>query len=51
MQIHDELILEVNPKDLDRCTDLVTSVMMNVAKLDVALEINANYGHNWAEVK
>jgi DNA polymerase-1 len=49
MQVHDELVLEVPEKELDRVKSNVERLMMGVAKLDVPLLVEAGVGANWEE--
>jgi DNA polymerase-1 len=49
MQVHDELILEVNEKALDKVIDGLTQRMSAAAKLDVPLLVEAGVGDNWDE--
>lgn len=49
MQVHDELILEVNEKTLDKVVDGLTHRMSGAATLDVPLLVEAGVGDNWDE--
>lgn len=49
LQIHDELLFEVVPEELDSLSALVVREMENVIKLSVPLTVECNYGHNWLE--
>jgi DNA polymerase-1 len=49
LQIHDELLFEVAPTEVDRLARLVESEMRSVMKLRVPLKIDVKWGHNWAE--
>lgn len=48
LQVHDELILEVAPGELDRVRDLVTDAMGHAATLDVPLDVHIGIGPTWA---
>jgi len=48
LQVHDELLLEVPTDELDATSDLVRTVMQNVADVGVPLEAEAGSGPNWA---
>ncbi len=47
MQVHDELVLEVNRKHLEEVEGQVRRLMANAAELDVALEVDVGSGDNW----
>jgi DNA polymerase-1 len=49
MQVHDELVLEVPQTELDIVKPNVERLMMNVARLDVPLVVDAGVGDNWEE--
>jgi len=51
LQVHDELVLEVNPKDLEATKLLVQSTMENAVKLSVPLIVETGVGVNWMEAK
>lgn len=51
LQVHDELILEVHPDDLEACQQLLKSTMENALKLDVPLEVEISYGQTWYDAK
>jgi DNA polymerase-1 len=51
LQIHDELIFEVPPDELDRMRQLVDEEMSRVRRLEVPLKVDVNTGSNWAEAK
>jgi DNA polymerase-1 len=51
LQIHDELVFEVAPADLDRLAALVREEMRSVLQLRVPLKIDVKSGDNWAEVE
>ena len=51
LQIHDELIFEVPPEELDRMKVLVTQVMCQAIKLSVPLKVDIKLGHNWGEME
>jgi DNA polymerase-1 len=50
LQIHDELLFEVDPQDVDRLKQLVREAMIGVANLRVPLKVDVAVGRNWAEV-
>ena len=49
LQIHDELIFEVPPDELDQLAQLVTEEMAGVMRLAVPLEVDLKSGANWAD--
>ena len=49
LQVHDELIFEVAPGELDAVTSLVTAAMAGAADLRVPLEVSTGTGRSWAE--
>jgi DNA polymerase-1 len=50
LQIHDELIFEVDEDQAEECRDLVVEVMESVYKLKVPLKVDAAIGDNWGEI-
>jgi DNA polymerase-1 len=51
LSVHDELVFEVPPEELDAMRKLVPDVMENVMKLDVPLKVDVSHGVNWYEAK
>lgn len=51
LQVHDELILNVKPNELEKVKTLVIEEMENVFKLSVSLDVDVNLGKNWYEAK
>jgi DNA polymerase-1 len=49
LQIHDELVFEVAPQQVDPLAKLVRDEMQAVMKLRVPLKVDVNVGDNWAE--
>jgi len=49
MQVHDELVLEVNEDHLERVRDLTESIMTEVANLEVDLKVDIGIGDNWEQ--
>jgi DNA polymerase-1 len=49
LQVHDELVIEVAPGELEKVTELVTRGMNSAANLDVPLEVNIGIGKSWDE--
>jgi DNA polymerase-1 len=51
LQVHDELVFEVPPDELERMMKLVRSHMENVVRLEVPLVVDLGVGQNWLEAK
>ena len=51
LQVHDEVVLEVPPAELDNTRDLVVEVMANAFDLRVPLNVNLADGPTWASAK
>ncbi len=49
LSVHDELIFEVPPHELDTVQTLVKEIMEGVWELKVPLKVNLAVGDNWAE--
>ena len=49
MQVHDELVIEVNENQSDELSEITTSVMSEISELDVDLKVDADIGNNWDE--
>jgi DNA polymerase-1 len=49
LSVHDELIFEVPPNELDTLMTLVKEIMESVWELKVPLKVNLAVGDNWAE--
>ena len=49
MQVHDELVFEVDDADADRLIDAVVRRMESAASLDVPLVVDVGRGRNWDE--
>lgn len=49
LQVHDELVLEVPERDLDRVAPLVVETMESAFTLSVPLVADARAGQNWAQ--
>ena len=49
LQIHDELLFEVVPEELDTLRSIVIYEMENVIALSIPLTVECNYGKNWLE--
>jgi len=49
LQVHDELLLEASPKDVERVVSVVKAEMERVARLDVPLVADVKTGPNWLD--
>jgi DNA polymerase I len=49
LQVHDELIFEVLPEELEQLKELVVTEMSGAATLDVPLKVDWGIGRNWLE--
>jgi DNA polymerase I len=49
LQVHDELLFEVAPGELDRLRELVRAAMCGAFELTVPLEVSMGTGRSWAE--
>jgi DNA polymerase-1 len=49
LQIHDELVFDAIPSEVDTLKKIVCEEMENVIKLSVPLTVECNYGNNWLE--
>jgi DNA polymerase-1 len=51
LQVHDELIFEAPPEEVDEVRALAKSEMESVRKLDVPLLVDVGVGENWRDAK
>ena len=51
LQVHDELILEVDDKDKEQAKELLKSCMEGAVKLTVPLEVEVSEANNWYDCK
>lgn len=49
LQVHDELVFDVLPQEVDSLSRLVKEEMESVFKLSIPLTVDCNYGKNWLE--
>ena len=49
LQIHDELVFDTIPDEVETLKGIVVENMENVVKLSVPLTVECNYGANWLE--
>ena len=50
LSVHDELVFEVPPEELDRVKEMIRDLMEGVWELKVPLKVNIGWGDNWAEI-
>ncbi len=51
LQIHDELVIETAPDEVDRVSDILKSEMEQAVKLSVPMEVDCHTGSDWYEAK
>lgn len=51
LQVHDELVFEVAPDDLEASKALIVELMENVCELHVPLKVDVGVGENWLYAK
>ena len=51
IQVHDELVFDVYPGELEIIKEIIPDIMDNIYKLKVPLKVSASYGKNWYEAK
>ena len=49
LSVHDELVFEVPPDELETVKNFVKEVMEGIWNLKVPLKVNVEQGENWAE--
>ncbi len=49
MQVHDELVFDVDKEELEILKDNVSTFMKNAIELDVPMEVGIGHGANWLE--
>ena len=49
LQIHDELLFDSIPSEVDHLKKIVLEEMENVTELSVPLTVECNHGNNWLE--
>jgi DNA polymerase-1 len=50
LQVHDELVLEIDSRQRDAVAELLKSTMENAYSLDVPIVVEAKVGQNWEEM-
>jgi DNA polymerase-1 len=51
LQVHDELVLEAPPEEVEEVSGLVKAAMEGVKKLEVPLLVDIGAGENWRDAK
>src|SRR5436305_2890467 len=51
LQVHDEVLVEVPPREHERAAALTAEVMAGAAELRVPLAVNLSFGATWADAK
>ena len=51
LQVHDELIFDVVPEELELMKELVRDQMENAVSLSVPLKVEMGTGQNWYDLK
>jgi DNA polymerase-1 len=49
LQIHDELVFDTTPSEVERLEAIVREEMENVIELSIPLTVECNHGYNWLE--
>lgn len=51
LQVHDELVVDAAPEELDAVKEILVTEMENAVKLSVPLNVDLSVGKNWMECK
>lgn len=51
LQVHDELIVDAVPEEVEKVKELMTDAMENAVSFKVPLTVNVESGKNWVEAK
>ncbi len=51
LQVHDELVFDVDKKEQAKMAKIVEDIMENTYKLDVPIKVDINFGNDWYDVK
>jgi DNA polymerase-1 len=49
LQVHDELVIDTLPSELEQVMQIVKSEMEGVMDIGIPLTAECNYGRNWLE--
>jgi DNA polymerase I len=47
MQVHDELVFDVVPEEVDDLTSIVTNLMQNAMPMSVPITVESGVGKTW----
>jgi DNA polymerase-1 len=50
LSVHDEIVFEVPPKELETVKRLIKEIMEGIWDLKAPLKVNITSGENWAEI-
>jgi len=50
LQIHDELLYEIDEKNIDEAAAMIIKIMEEVYKSDILIKVNAYVGKNWQDM-
>jgi DNA polymerase-1 len=51
LQVHDEVLVEAPPEEMQRVGEVIIDALTHAAKLSVPLEVSLHWGDNWATAK
>lgn len=51
LQVHDELIVDAHPDEVEQVKDILKTEMENAVSLSVPLDVSISVGNNWMECK
>jgi DNA polymerase-1 len=51
LQVHDEVLVDVDPEESDAVEQLTLTALTGAAELDVPLKVAMAWGSSWAEAK
>ncbi len=49
LQVHDELVFEVPPEEVEQLDETVRQIMVSALPIDVPVEVEINVGENWLD--
>ena len=49
LQVHDELVFEVHPDELEEVRQIAQEEMVGAMPLKVAIEVDIGVGYNWLD--
>ncbi len=50
IQVHDELVFEINNKKIETAIEKIKNIMENVVKLKIEMKVDVKIGKNWGEM-